>query len=113
MAHVHTEVVAEMVSQVGESPCRALEVCARHLHPLDTEHRSVGLWIHIQALTRVCVFLTSSDTLLSMAPNIECRAPTESQELLSEVNREQVLLYTFRKYRSAFHMCSSLRFPTI
>lgn len=28
VAHVHAEVVAEMVSQVGESSGRALEVCA-------------------------------------------------------------------------------------
>lgn len=37
MAHVHAEVVAEMVSQVGESSGRALEVCARHLHALQRE----------------------------------------------------------------------------
>lgn len=39
VAHVHTEVVAKMVSQVGESPSWALEVCAGHFHPLDGEQR--------------------------------------------------------------------------
>lgn len=51
VAHVHTEVVAEMVSQVGESPSRALEVGTRHLHPLDTKQRVSGtVW------TRSCLF---------------------------------------------------------
>lgn len=31
----------------------------------------------------MCMCLTSSDTLLSMAPNMECRAPAENPELSS------------------------------
>lgn len=81
VAHVDAEVVAEMVPQVGESPRRALEVCARHLHPLDAEPRVSGIvCAHMFTIVLcVCVSLclTSSDTLLSMAPNIECKAPTE------------------------------------
>lgn len=42
VAHVHAEVVAEMVSQVGESSGRALEVCARHLHALQREKTDSG-----------------------------------------------------------------------
>lgn len=43
VAHVDAEVVAEMVSQVGKRPRRALEVCARHLHPLDAELKVSGI----------------------------------------------------------------------
>lgn len=39
VAHVHAEVVTEMVPQVGEGPRRALEVGTRHLHTLDTQQR--------------------------------------------------------------------------
>lgn len=49
VAHIHTEVVAEMVSQVGESTSWALEVSARHLHPLKTEQigsNCVCKWEH-------------------------------------------------------------------
>lgn len=42
VAHVHAEVVAEMVPQVGEGARRALEVRARHLHTLDTQQRLRG-----------------------------------------------------------------------
>lgn len=35
VAHIHTEVVAEVIPEVGEGPSRTLEVCAGHLHPLD------------------------------------------------------------------------------
>lgn len=81
VAHVDAEVVAEMVPQVGESPRRALEVCARHLHPLDAEPRVSGIVCAHMFTIVLCVSLclTSSDTLLSMAPNIECKAPTEKQ----------------------------------
>lgn len=83
VAHVDAEVVAEMVPQVGESPRRALEVCARHLHPLDAEPRVSGIVCAYMFTIVLCVCvslcLTSSDTLLSMAPNIECKAPTEKQ----------------------------------
>ncbi len=34
MTHVHTEVVAEVISQVGECSSRTLEVCARYFHSL-------------------------------------------------------------------------------
>lgn len=34
VTHVHTEVVAEVISQVGERSSRALEVCARYFHSL-------------------------------------------------------------------------------
>ena len=48
VAHVHAEVVAEMVSQVGEGTCRALEVRARHFHPLETEQCVSGsAWKHV------------------------------------------------------------------
>lgn len=39
VAHVHAEVVAVMISQVGEGPRRALEVGAGHLHTLDKQQR--------------------------------------------------------------------------
>lgn len=42
VTHVHAEVVAEMVSQVGECSGRALEVCARHLHALQREKTDSG-----------------------------------------------------------------------
>ena len=49
MAHVHAETVAEMIPQVGEGARRALEVCARHLHTLDTHSRGPELtWEEIQ-----------------------------------------------------------------
>lgn len=37
VAHVHAEVVAEMIPQVGEGPRRALEVSTGHLHTLDRQ----------------------------------------------------------------------------
>lgn len=55
VAHVHAEVVAVMISQVGEGPRRALEVRAGHLHTLEKQQRvregqrggdtSEGLWM--------------------------------------------------------------------
>lgn len=76
VAHIHTEVVAEMVSQVGESPSWALEVSARHLHPLKTEQIGSDCVCKWKQLLCMCC-RTSSDTLLSMAPNMECSAPTK------------------------------------
>lgn len=37
VAHVHAEVVAEMIPQVGEGPRRALEVSTGYLHTLDRQ----------------------------------------------------------------------------
>lgn len=86
VAHIHTEVVAEMVSQVGEGSCWALEMSAGHLHPLKMKQKeSVGLceqtkWPELLC-AHVCVSLTSSDTLLSMAPNMECKAPADNPQI--------------------------------
>lgn len=53
VAHVHAEVVAEMVPQVGEGPRRALEVRTGHLHALDGQrHGSQPRWIQSETLTR-------------------------------------------------------------
>jgi len=80
VAHVYAEVVAEVVSQVGERPGRALEVCTGHLHALEGSRESAGVCVCVCVCACtcvcVCVCLTSSDTLLSMAPSMECRAPT-------------------------------------
>lgn len=80
MTHVDAEVVAEVISQVGERSGRALEVCARHFHALVGESTgSVRYGQCVCVCVRVCsVYRTSSDTLLSMAPNMECKAPTEN-----------------------------------
>lgn len=60
VAHVDAEVVAEMVPQVGESPRRALEVCARHLHPLDAEPRVSGIVCAHMFTIVLCVCVTVS-----------------------------------------------------
>lgn len=49
VAHVHAEVVAEMVPQVGEGSGRALEVSARHFHSLKTGVESVRLQVKEQS----------------------------------------------------------------
>lgn len=39
MAHIHTEVVAEMVSEIRKRSGRALEVGTGNFHPLNTEQQ--------------------------------------------------------------------------
>lgn len=36
VTHVHAEVVAEVISQVGECTSRTLEMCARYFHALNS-----------------------------------------------------------------------------
>lgn len=98
VAHVDAEVVAEMVPQVGESPRRALEVCARHLHPLDAEPRVSGIVCVYMFTIVLCVCVTVSYLLghpVIHGPQHRVQGPYgETNDRFSEVSR--FLLFTLR-----------------
>lgn len=98
VAHVDAEVVAEMVPQVGESPRRALEVCARHLHPLDAEPRVSGIVCAYMFTIVLCVCVTVSYLLghpVIHGPQHRVQGPYgETNDRFSEVSR--FLLFTLR-----------------
>lgn len=91
VAHVDAEVVAEMVPQVGESPRRALEVCARHLHPLDAEPRVSGIVCAYMFTIVLCVCVTVSYLLghpVIHGPQHRVQGPYgETNDRFSEVSR--------------------------